>query len=182
MDTRKAFIVNEVVPFCQLLKSIALRLPFKVVLLFCIDRHGNRPSVSTIGRAILELPVYTDIVRFLIHGQRGLIELSRNRQRSIIKRAMRYRITESDLRYLEREGKLSYCVLKSEVQTVLDWAHDGHGHFATSITIRNLHGRYWWPSRYSDIVRRCHECYICAETGSRLPFKSGTLRVVAMNP
>lgn len=43
-------------------------------------------------------------------------------------------IIQGVLRYVEKDESLSYCVLPGEVQTALNWAHDGHGHFATEIT------------------------------------------------
>ena len=70
--------------------------------------------------------------------------------------------------YVEKDGVSPYCVLPDEVESALDWAHDGRGHVGLEITLRNLYGRFWWPDRYRDVEKRRRACYTCAETANRI--------------
>lgn len=124
---------------------------------------------------------YGKIVEYLLNPDITK-SMDKNARRVLIRRAARYRIIQGILRYVEKNDSLSYCVLPGEVQSALDWAHDGHGHFAMEITLRNLYGHFWWPDRYRDVEKRCRSCPVCAETGNRLPGRSGRMLVTRLNP
>ncbi|RYC63902.1 hypothetical protein CHU98_g2314 [Xylaria longipes] len=118
-----------------------------------LDDHEH----SRLRRVYGSVEWYADVIEFLIDPSQWR-EMSRNTQKNVKRKAMRYRVIGGSLRYTERDGVLSYCVLPAEIETVLDWAHDGHGHFATEVTIRNLYGHFWWPNRYGDVMRRTRSC------------------------
>ena len=68
------------------------------------------------------------------------------------------------------------CVLDDEVPRLLEYAHDGHGHFAGSITLDRLLGEAYWPTRVKDVKSWCRSCHTCQCTGLRL--KAGRLQHV----
>lgn len=54
--------------------------------------------------------------------------------------------------YKERYGEFAMCVRKGDVLTTPEWAHDLHGNFAESLTLKGLIGRYYWPRRHRDVA------------------------------
>jgi hypothetical protein len=89
------------------------------------------------------------------------------------RQAANFRLVEDSgapmLTYVEKDGRQSWCVRKSEVNRALTWAHDCHGHFAEGITIKQLKGKYYWPTRHADALRFCRACPNCQFIGPRLP-------------
>lgn len=82
---------------------------------------------------------------------------------------------------LEREdGRHGWaeCVLQSDVRDVLQWAYDNHGHYKMPTTMRNLSGRYWWPTRYDDVTRWLRTCHICESFAPALPKKVDPLPAI----
>lgn len=108
---------------------------------------------------------YKDIIPFLLKGPLGITHLDRNQKRSVVRRSARYRIVEGSLCYMEKDGIMAACILHSEVQTALEWAHETSGHYAVALTLRNLWGYFWWPNRHSDVVTHCFKCTACAVAG-----------------
>ena len=73
------------------------------------------------------------------------------------------------LTYQERTGRRSWCVRKSEVEKVLFWAHDCHGHYSADLTLKRLMGHYYWPTRTKDTHEFCRSCQSCQLTGRKRP-------------
>lgn len=82
----------------------------------------------------------------------------------------------------ENDGTLAPCVIdKQQIEQLLAWAHDGHGHYAATITLGRLRGQAWWPTRVSDIADYCKRCYVCQQAGPRL-FRVWPRRFSAYRP
>ena len=73
------------------------------------------------------------------------------------------------LAYTERNGRRSWCVRESEVNKVLEWAHDYHGHYAADLTVKRLIGHYYWPTRVKDTHAYCQSCRSWQLTGVKRP-------------
>lgn len=71
----------------------------------------------------------------------------------------------SRLLYKENDGNWSFCILRHEVEDILQWVHDIHGHFATPICVRRLIGKAYWPSRNKDVAAYCGSCESCQKMG-----------------
>ncbi|KAL1879139.1 hypothetical protein VTK73DRAFT_7258 [Phialemonium thermophilum] len=110
---------------------------------------------------------YGDVIEFLVGGLDAIQSFTRNRRRNTIRKSLRFRIFDSRLYYVENDESLAECIPKGRVEDVLTWAHDGHGHFARLTTEMNLRGRFWWPSRSSDVVGHCRRCWVCQRMGPR---------------
>lgn len=81
---------------------------------------------------------------------------------------------ELRLLFKENDGRWAFCIKEDEVDSVLEWLHDVHGHFATPTTIKKAMGRVYWPTRSKDIAEFCRSCKNCQMMGplrrnSRLP-------------
>jgi transposase InsO family protein len=61
----------------------------------------------------------------------------------------------------EKDGSLAVCVLKEEVGDVMVAAHEIHGHFSGPWTLRNLIGKYWWPTCAADCFQHTRTCDAC---------------------
>jgi len=68
---------------------------------------------------------------------------------------------EPKLFYREKNGELASCVLESDIEKILVNLHEGHGHFASSITLARAHGKVYWPSRGNGIARWVASCEAC---------------------
>lgn len=126
---------------------------------------------------------YKKVFAYILYGSEALKGLNRNRQRLLAtKRALRYRVANRVLYYLENTGEWAYCVLHKDMPQALKYAHKIHGHYSDSIKIKikNLYGHFWWPSRHSDVVTHCIICTIYAQTGLRRPKELGTLKIVPL--
>jgi len=54
------------------------------------------------------------------------------------------------LTYQERNGRQTWCVQNVNVNKVLFWAHDCHGHYSDDLTLKRLMGHYYWPTQMKD--------------------------------
>jgi len=73
------------------------------------------------------------------------------------------------LAYTERNRRRSWCVRESEVDKVLEWAHDCYGHYAVDLTVKRLIGHYYWSTRVKDTHAYCRSCRSCQLTGGKRP-------------
>jgi hypothetical protein len=73
------------------------------------------------------------------------------------------------LAYIERNGTQSWCILPEQVNEVLRYAHDCHGHFAEALTLKQLVGKFYWPSRAKDTPIFCRSCQNCQYYGPKKP-------------
>ena len=107
------------------------------------------------------------------------MNLGRN-ERKMLGRLMRKYVTvdgkETKLFFRERDGQLASCVLEGEVEKTLHILHEGHGHFATKVSMGRAHGKYYWPSRAKDIAHWVASCEACQRV-TKIQ-KAGQLRSV----
>lgn len=118
---------------------------------------------------------YGDVIRFLIYGDEALEGMSAARRRNTKRKAIKFRIMGDQLRYVETDDSLAVCTPPEGRAAILRWVHDGHGHYADKITLRELRGRYWWPTRCADVQAWCRRCHVCAQTGYRMLHAPGRM-------
>ncbi|KAF5012459.1 hypothetical protein FDECE_1511 [Fusarium decemcellulare] len=123
-------------------------------------------EVSELMKEWMETDWYGEITRYLIEGRSTL---DMNRRKLITRRALRYRIIDHRLYYVENCGSLALCITQRDVPLALQDAHDACGHFANVITMQNLRGERYWPSRAGDVENYCRSCLVCQQTSPRLP-------------
>jgi transposase InsO family protein len=70
---------------------------------------------------------------------------------------------------VERDGRQSWCIFPDRVNDVLTHAHDCHGHFADAITLKQLVGKFYWPTRAKDTPVFCRSCQNCQYFGPKKP-------------
>lgn len=111
--------------------------------------------------------------RYRIRGQRRhgamFAAILRNAKRSSVAYTLLMERLSPYLARRERDGKLSRCLLPSEVT---DESHDEHGHFSEELVIRKVDGKFSWPSP---------NCSHCQMTGF-LRLSSTLLPVMAYQP
>lgn len=111
-------------------------------------------------------------------GGKGM-KLGRS-ERRMLERTMRQYVMvdgrDPKIFYREKNGELASCVLEEDVTKVLHNLHEGHGHFATRITLGRAHGKVYWPSRAKDIGRWVASCLPCQRV-SKIQ-KAGEIRSI----
>jgi hypothetical protein len=83
--------------------------------------------------------------------------------------------------YREKKGDFAECIQRRQLQPVLVELHDVHGHYASRITLGRALGRYYWPTRFSDINFYCNTCPQCQLIGPRIP-KEAPHSIAVMEP
>lgn len=86
-----------------------------------------------------ESALYTDVVDYLEKGPLSLEGIPRNRQRQIIWKAKKYKLSSPNkvpsLRYQENNGSFSLCVVESEIERFLSMAHKDHSHYSSELSL-----------------------------------------------
>jgi transposase InsO family protein len=120
-------------------------------------------------------PFYRKIVLYKLRGELFFLDpsedIGRNEARAIRRKSHRYVMAEASkarLFYREKTGRLSVCVLETEVPKVCHSLHDVHGHFATGITVGRPYGEYYWPTRDRDIAHWVQTCIHCQRCHTKL--------------
>ena len=132
------------------------------------------PSLQAISdvsqfEAFLNSSWYSDITHFLLFGLDGIKDLTRNSRRNVLRSAKHFRLSGRALLRMETSGVYAKCILPHEVDEMLYWAHELHGHFANAITLHHLVGQFWWPKRVADVERYCRTCDTCQYDGPKKP-------------
>ena len=121
-------------------------------------------------RKWLESGMYGKVVQARLDELEGGIlgvkrmDMGKSERRILERTIRRYVLVESGepkLFYREKNGELAGCVLEQDVEKVLTDLHEGHGHFASTITLARAHGKVYWPSRANDIARWVASCEAC---------------------
>jgi len=92
------------------------------------------------------------------------MEMGRSERRVLERNMRRYVMIdgrEPGLFFREKNGEPASCILEKDVRKVLNDLHEGHGHFASRITLGHAHGKVYWPSRANDIGRWVASCESC---------------------
>ena len=85
------------------------------------------------------------------------------------------------LGYGERNGKISRCIVKKDVDKTLEVLDEVHRHFSDSITTLHTIGVAWWPHRMYDIFRFYRNCIQCQILGPLRP-SQGLLPILFLQP
>lgn len=113
----------------------------------------------------LKLKFYGAVVRYLLFGMEGLGQgLKRTERKWVTKLANRFVMVEASearLFWREVDSRLAACIREEEVDRILHYLHDTHGHFAWRITAGRCYGKYYWPTRDKDIRRWITSCEAC---------------------
>ena len=76
------------------------------------------------------------------------MEIGRS-ERRVLERNMRCYVMidgrEPGLFFREKNGELASCILEKHVRKVLNDLQEGHGHFASRITLGHAYGKVYWP-------------------------------------
>jgi hypothetical protein len=83
--------------------------------------------------------------------------------------------------YTEKDGTHARRITKPQVQAALQHLPDVHGHYAEGITRRACVGRFYWPSRFPDIIAYCGSCNNCQAVGPLRP-SVGLMPVMELMP
>lgn len=71
----------------------------------------------------------------------------------------------NDRAYRERNGKLSRCVVKADINKTLRNLHEAHSHLSDRFIPFCAIGIAWWPQRMDDISEFCRTCIQCKVLG-----------------
>ena len=107
------------------------------------------------------------------------LDMGRSQRRALEREMRRYVLVDGNqpkLFFREKNGELASCVLEGDIERVLATLHEGHGHFATTITLGRAHGQVYWPTRARDIGRWIASCLPCQRV-TKIQ-KSGQLRSI----
>ena len=129
----------------------------------------------------LRSPWYGDVLRYKFALQENA-SLSPERRR-YVKRLARRMVTDGQggLYYVEADNNLAACVLEHDVRTIIESAHDLHGHFSIPATMRSIVGKHWWPTRSADITSHVRTCDTCQRIAP-LRLSNGLRPIVQMQP
>jgi hypothetical protein len=116
---------------------------------------------------------YGPVVEYRLFGRDGG-DGSRAMRKRMERKAADFRLVDAKgaaprLAYVERDGRQSWCIFPDRVNDVLTHAHDCHGHFADAITLKQLIGKFYWPTRAKDTPVFCRTCQACQYFGPRKP-------------
>jgi hypothetical protein len=116
---------------------------------------------------------YGSVVEYRLFGRDGG-DGSRAMRKRMERKAADFRLIDAKgaaprLAYVERDGRQSWCIFPDRVNDVLTHAHDCHGHFADAITLKQLIGKFYWPTRAKDTPVFCRTCQACQYFGPRKP-------------
>ncbi len=90
-------------------------------------------------------------LRFLLEGEDALRDVSRHTRKKIKATAIKFAAIDGKLYRRENDGSMVPCVSdKQQIEQLLVWAHDGHGHYAATITL----GRLARPGLVADEDKR----------------------------
>jgi hypothetical protein len=118
---------------------------------------------------------YGSVVEYRLFGKDQGGDGSRSLRKRMEKKAADFRLIDAKgaaprLAYVERrDGRQSWCIFPDRVNDVLRHAHDCHGHFADAITLKQLIGKFYWPTRAKDTPVFCRTCQACQYFGPRKP-------------
>ncbi|TAQ83554.1 hypothetical protein B7494_g8120 [Chlorociboria aeruginascens] len=133
------------------------------------DHSMHLPEIQGHFGELKEHPVYNSIIDFLLKGDDGIKQYDRSMRKLIENRLLRYRFADKHLMYIERSSgsRPAKCILDHEISDILKWAHDIHGHYTAALTLHNLQGQFFWPTRSRDVDFYVRSCPVCQRMGAR---------------
>ena len=145
-----------------------------------LSRNGNLKKFR-------RSPMYHQLVDYLEGGEEKLAraEVPRNRRRALRHMAKSFRLpyhSESrHLRYIEKTGANSICIVEDQIPQFLKAAHEDYGHYAAALTLDYLIGRAYWPTRTKDVHEWYASCHSC-QSRLKKPITSAPLTVQSFGP
>ncbi|KAF3931381.1 Protease [Dactylella cylindrospora] len=122
-------------------------------------------------RKYLNSEFYGDEIAYLLWGQGALRSkgMTANQIKVVMRSADRKVMLEGGrgLYHRDSNGQFAKCILESEVDQALFWAHDTHGHFSIEPTVARLVGEMYWPTRHKDTANFVSSCHTCQLTGPK---------------
>ncbi|POS81910.1 hypothetical protein EPUL_006021, partial [Erysiphe pulchra] len=106
---------------------------------------------------------YGEIYNFLLFARHTSTQ-DRLKQLSLQRKASEYRLIEGDLFRVMR-GVMKRCVVRSEVASVLEAAHDLEGHWKLRLTLKKLNNVFW-PNMTKDTADFIAGCLKCGKHGN----------------
>ena len=118
-----------------------------------------------ISEAFSDSPWYTYII-FVLQKLQAPPGLSRTKARFLKLKAVRFCILDNALFWRDHSGILLNCLLKEEVDKILEEFHAGDcgGHlYWKTTTNKILRASFYWHTLFADVkkyVTSCHKCQI----------------------
>ncbi|KAI0992623.1 hypothetical protein K3495_g15562 [Podosphaera aphanis] len=106
---------------------------------------------------------YGEIYNFLIFAMHPPTR-DRLQQLSLQRKSSDYRLIEGDLFKVVR-GVIKRCIVRSEVASVLEAAHDLEGHWKLRLTLKKLNNVFW-PNMTKDAADFIAGCLKCGKHGN----------------
>jgi hypothetical protein len=115
---------------------------------------------------------YGSVVEYRLFGREKEGDGSRTTRKRMERKAADFRLVDSKgsaprLADVERDGLQSWCFFPDRFNDVLTHAHDFNGHFADAITLKQLVGKFYWPTRAEDTPVFCRSCQNCQSFGPK---------------
>ena len=147
--------------------------------------EGSKRRQEEVWDAWEDSEWYRELVRFLLRGDfagRNLGVYERRRIRIWGRRFVLFDgRRQKGLFYMEKDGRLSLCILPDDVTPTLEAYHDCHGHFAGRLLIKFVLGKVYWPTRSKDCHYYASTCPDCQSMGPVRP-STGIKPVVHLQP
>lgn len=102
-----------------------------------------------------------------------------------MRKAKNYRLSMPNevpsLRYQEKNGVFSLCIVESEIKKFLSMADEDHGHYSSELTFSFLVGRAYWSTRIKDVQRWCKSRHGC-QLKAKKPIKRDAQLIQVFEP
>ena len=85
------------------------------------------------------------------------------------------------LKFREKNGIWSPCILEDKIIRFLSAAHEDHGHFGADLCLNYLIGRAYWPTRVKDVYAWCRSCHSC-QAKMKKPIKARIRSIQVFGP
>jgi hypothetical protein len=137
-----------------------------------------------VKEVFLNSPWYADLI-FVLHNLQARPSLTKTKSRFLKLEALKFCILEGNLYWKDPGGILLNCLLKDEVDKVLQDFHAGDcgGHLSwKTIANKILRVGFYWPTLFADVhqkVTSCHKCQVFEGKTKLLPFPLKPISVEA---
>ena len=109
--------------------------------------------------------MYEEVLHFLQGRVELLQNLAYNKREQILKKAQNYSMSHNQdppmLKFREKNGVWSPCILEDKVTRFLIAAHKNHSHIGVDLCFNYLIGRAYWPTRVRDAYTWCQSHNSC---------------------
>jgi hypothetical protein len=151
--------------------------------LAAVDEQGEQATPS-MKEVFLNSPWYADLI-FVFHNLQVPPGLTKTKDRFLKLKALKFFILEGNLYWKDLGGILLNCLLKDEVDKVLQDFHTGDcgGHLSWKATANKiLRAGFYWPTLFANVhqkVTLCHKCQVFEGKRKLLPLPLKPISVEA---